>query len=74
MQAPTTWTVEKAADRMRQLDLSMDMLPVYNESEQSWEICLSDERGNEFDCIRFATEEEAEAFSVALGEELFGPE
>ncbi len=62
------WTVEEALQLMTEQELSADMEPTLNEVEQTWDVCLSDERGNGIEYISFATEAEADQFCAALGE------
>ena len=65
---PRAWTVEEAIQLMTEQGLSADMVPVLNEVEQTWDVCLGDDRGNGIEYISFATETEADQFRSALVE------
>lgn len=65
---PRAWTVPEVLALMDAQALSADMFPQLDEAEGLWTIELSDERGNTVESVSFATEAEAEAFCVALGE------
>lgn len=62
------WTVVSVLALMDEQGLSIDMLPSYNEIEDAWSLCLSDERGNGIEYVEFATEAQADEFCELLGE------
>lgn len=65
---PRSWNIEDVLQLMTEQSLLADMLPSFNEAEHTWDICLSDDRGNGIEYISFTSEQAAEAFCVALAE------
>ena len=64
------WSVDEAIQVMDEQMLRADMFPTLNEVDGTWDVCLSDERGNGIEYIAFETEEAADVFCDALGKEI----
>lgn len=63
---PRTWSIVEVVRLMDEQKLLADMFPSYNEYDKTWDICLSDAKGNGIEYISFATEDEGERFCEAL--------